>query len=673
MAHHRVELVQGGDDVLDLLDGLALRLGEKRDFGLGVGHELVQRGIEEADGYRHAFESFVQLLKVALLIRQDLRKSGLALFDGVGADHLAERGDTVGFEEHVLGAAEADALGAQLAGLLRVARGVGVGADTQAAVLVGPAHDAAKVAGNGGVNGRDDAVVDLAGGAVDGDEIAFVERLAAEGELLVRLVHGDVAAAGDAAGAHAAGNDRRVGGHAAADGEDALGGLHAGDVLGRGLKTDENDLLAALLPLDGVVGVEDDLAAGSARAGAEALAHRVRLGERFGVELRVEQGVKVARVDHQNGLLLIDHAFIDEVARDLERGLRGALAVAGLEHEELAVLNGELHVLHIVIVVLQRGADLHELVERFGELLFHLGDGHRGADAGDDVFALRVGEELTHELLLAGGGVTREGDAGAGVVVQVAEYHRHDVDGSAPGVRDVVVAAVNVRARVVPGAEHGLDRFVQLGLRVGREVLADLLLVLGLELLGELLEVGGGQFDVELDALLGLHLVDELLKVLLADFHDDVGEHLDEAAVGVVNKALKLGIRVALDHGVDDLVVQAEVQNGVHHAGHGSAGAGTDGNEHRVLEIAELLAVDLFHLGDVFHDLRHDLVVDLAAVLIVLGARLGGNREALRNRETDVGHFGKVRAFAAEKLAHGSVALAEQVNVLVAHGITSCI
>ena len=141
-----------------------------------VGHELVQRGIEEADGYRHAFESFVQLLKVALLIRQDLRKSGLALFDGVGADHLAERGDTVGFEEHVLGAAEADALGAQLAGLLRVARGVGVGADTQAAVLVGPAHDAAEVAGNGGVNGRDDAVVDLAGGAVDGDEIAFVER-----------------------------------------------------------------------------------------------------------------------------------------------------------------------------------------------------------------------------------------------------------------------------------------------------------------------------------------------------------------------------------------------------------------------------------------------------------------------------------------------------------------
>ena len=500
-----------------------------------------------------------------------------------------------------------------------------------------------------------------------------MEFLAAEREALVLLVHVDVAAAGDTAGAHAARDDGSVRGHAAADGQDALRGLHAGDVLGRGLQTDENDLLAAILPLDRVVGVEDDLAAGSARAGAEALADRVRLGERFGVELRVEQGVKVARVDHQNGLLLVDHAFIDEVARDLERSLRGALAVAGLEHEELAVLDGELHVLHVVIVVLQRGADLHELVERFGELLLHLGDGHRGADAGHDVFALRVGEELAHELLLAGGGVTRERDAGAGVFVQVAEHHRHDVDGSAPGVGDVVVAAVDVRARVVPGTEHGLDGFVQLGLGVGREVLADLLFVLGLELLGQLLEVGGGQLNVELDALLFLHLVDELLKVLLADFHDDVGEHLDEAAVGVVNKTLKLGVRVALDHGVDDLVVQAEIEDGVHHTGHGSAGAGTDGNEHRVLEIAELLAVDLFHLGDVLHDLRHDLVVDLAAVLIVLGARLGGNGEALRNRETDVGHFGKVCAFAAEKLTHGSVAFAEQVNVLVAHGITSCI
>ena len=36
----------------------------------------------------------------------------------------------------------------------------------------------------------------------------------------------------------------------------------------------------------------------------------------------------------------------------------GALAVTGLEHIQLAVFHGELHVLHIPVVILQRVADL---------------------------------------------------------------------------------------------------------------------------------------------------------------------------------------------------------------------------------------------------------------------------------------------------------------------------
>ena len=52
----------------------------------------------------------------------------------------------------------------------------------------------------------------------------------------------------------------------------------------------------------------------------------------------------------------------------------------------------------------------------------------RRADAGDDVLALRVHEELAVELLLAGRWIARERDAGAGIVAEVAEHHRHDVD-----------------------------------------------------------------------------------------------------------------------------------------------------------------------------------------------------------------------------------------------------
>ena len=47
-------------------------------------------------------------------------------------------------EEHVLGAAESDALGAEVARDLRVVRQVGVGAHLERAELVGPAEDDAE-------------------------------------------------------------------------------------------------------------------------------------------------------------------------------------------------------------------------------------------------------------------------------------------------------------------------------------------------------------------------------------------------------------------------------------------------------------------------------------------------------------------------------------------------
>ena len=318
-------------------------------------------------------------------------------------------------------------------------------------------------------------------------------------------------------------------------------------------------------------------------------------------------------------------------------------------------------------MVLEFPADVDELLVRLGELLFHLGDGHRGTDAGDDVFALRVGQELAHQFLFAGRGIAGERDAGTGVVVQVTEDHRHHVDGGAPRIGDIVVAAIDVGAGVVPGTEDRTDRGVELLLRVGREVLAELLLVFRLELGGKLFQIGGGQFNVELDALLFFHLVDQLLEILLADLHNDVREHLDEPAIAVVNETLELGIGVARDHRGDDLVVQTEVQDGVHHTGHRGASARTHRDEQRVLQIPELLAVDLFHDLDVLHDLRHDLVVDLSAVLVVLRARLGRDRETLGNGKTDVGHLRQVRALTAEEVTHVLVAFREEVHVLLCH------
>ena len=378
----------------------------------------------------------------------------------------------------------------------------------------------------------------------------------------------------------------------------------------------------------------------------------------------MEQGIEVTGVDHENSFLFGSHALVNEVAGDLQSRLSGTLAVTGLEHIELAVLDGELHVLHIAVVVFERLADVLELLECFGEQLCHLCDGKRSTDACNDVFALCIGQEFAHQLLFAGCGITGESNTGAAVVAHVTECHHLHVDSGAPGVGDIVVAAVDIRTGVVPGTEHGFDCADELFLRIGREIGADLGLIFSLELVCKSLEVIGVQLDVELDALFRLHLVDELLEVLLADFHNDVGIHLDKSSVAVPSPS---GVTGLVCDDLHDILVQTEVEDGVHHAGHRCTCAGADGNEKRILLVAELLAGDLLHLCDVGHDLSHDAVIDLSAVLVILRAGFGGDGEALRDRKSDVGHFSKVCAFTAEQLAHIRVAFGKQVAILVCH------
>ena len=84
----------------------------------------------------------------------------------------------------------------------------------------------------------------------------------------------------------------------------------------------------------------------------------------------------------------------------------------------------------------------------------------------------------------------------------------------------------------------------------------------------------------------------------------------------------KWGLLVFLARPFDGHVVQAQVQDGIHHAGHGSTSAGTNGNQQGVLCVAELLAGDLLGLGQSVIDLLLDLIVDLLAIGRSNGCRL---------------------------------------------------
>ena len=182
--------------------------------------------------------------KVVPLMRQQPCERGAAVGLVMRHDHLADGADALGVEEHVLGAAEADAFGAELAGGFGVQRGFGVGAHLHAAGLVGPDHEGAEITRERRFDHRHTADEDLTGGTVDGDDIAGMDGVAAGADGLGVVIDGQAPCPGDARPAHAARDDRGVAGHAAAGGDDAAGRVHAVDVLGAGFDAHQDHGLA---------------------------------------------------------------------------------------------------------------------------------------------------------------------------------------------------------------------------------------------------------------------------------------------------------------------------------------------------------------------------------------------------------------------------------------------
>ncbi len=120
MAEHRVELVQR-------IDALAKHGGLHAHGEGDLGHlvvcfrqEFVQRRIEQADRHRQAVHDGEEAGEIEALHRQQLveRQPPALLIDG--EDHLAHHMDALALEEHVLGAAKADAFGAEGAGGERI-------------------------------------------------------------------------------------------------------------------------------------------------------------------------------------------------------------------------------------------------------------------------------------------------------------------------------------------------------------------------------------------------------------------------------------------------------------------------------------------------------------------------------------------------------------------------
>ena len=123
------------------------RLGDLVDLRVSVRQELVQRRVEQADRDRQAAHDLEQFGEVLALHREKLGERGATALLVVGENHLAHRHDPLAVEEHVLGAAKADAFGAERAGGARVRRGLGVGAHL-IRLTIRPGHERREIAGH---------------------------------------------------------------------------------------------------------------------------------------------------------------------------------------------------------------------------------------------------------------------------------------------------------------------------------------------------------------------------------------------------------------------------------------------------------------------------------------------------------------------------------------------
>ena len=150
-----------------------------------------------------------------------------------------------------------------------------------------------------------------------------------------------------------------------------------------------------------------------------------------------------------------------------------------------------------------------------------------------------------------------------------------------------------------------------------------------LEHLDELLEVTSRQLDVGGHALVLLGRVQRRSERTTVHPEHRLAEHLNQPAVGVPRETLITG---RIDQAGHRMVVEADVQNGVHHPGHGELRPRAHADQQRVVRITQT-PPDLILQGPQRHRHLHPQLIRAPTLLQVMPARLGGDGEPRRHRQ----------------------------------------
>ena len=180
----------------------------------------------------------------------------------------------------------------------------------------------------------------------------------------------------------------------------------------------------------------------------------------------------------------------------------------------------------------------------------------------------------------------------------------------------------------------------------------------------QFLQTFGRYVGIEIDLVLGLDLAERLLKMFVLHTHDDVTEHVDQAAIRVIGKSLVAG-RFRLTH--HRFVGQSKIQNRIHHAGHGDGRTTADRDQQGILLVAELLAQFLLQRLDLGGDLLRQARRQFAARFVIGRTTLGRDREPGRHGKSNSGHLGQIGTLATQQLFLLAVAVGARLAEIVGH------
>ena len=652
VAHHRVKLMQAVTGSLHFRNAQIHLNGQLFNILFFRGHEFMERRIQETDGNRVLSHHLINRLEIAFLERNQLVQSSFSGFRSGGKDHLTDLRNSFRRKEHVLGTAQPDAFRSKSQSICRILRRIRVGANLKLPEGIRPLHNPFEIAADRGILGSDISIINLSGGAVQRDVITFMIGFSAKSEEFCLFINYNVAAAGNAGGSHTSRHNSRVGGHAAAYGQNAFCRMHAFDILRRGLQSDQNDSFSTFMCFLGVIRSEINLSCRSAGGCGQSLSNHKAVLQGFGIKGRMKELVERLCLNTAHRLFRRNHAFVNQIAGDLQGCGSCPLSVSGLQEVELSFFDGEFHILHVAVMLLKTGCDLDELFIAFRKILFQTSDRLRGPDSGNHVFTLGVDQIFSINSLCACGRISCKCHAGSGGISHVSEYHGLHVDSGSPVTGNVVHSAVDDGTLVIPGTEYGLDSLHELHPGILGEILSHPVLINRLEAGDNLLQIVRRQICIKACALGFLNLIKHPFKKGFGDFHYHIRKHLDKSAVGIIGKS---GISSLFGKTFHGNIGKTQIQDRIHHAGHGCSGTGTNRNEKRIFRVAEGLSLLLFQFGKRVKDLALNFIRNLPSIVVVIRAGFCGHGKALRNGKAQVGHLCQIGAFPAKKGPHVSV------------------